>query len=117
MSDVVAKFFKKKDLPCLCKVIALDSIIITFQIKNILISRENKISIARRNSGGGAVYHDLGNLNLTFVTTKQKYNRRKNLELICDALKSVGINSEINDRCAYILLLTLTCNIKSQNRS
>ncbi len=82
------------------------------QIKNILISRENKISLARRNSGGGAVYHDLGNLNLTFVTTKQKYNRRKNLELICDALKSVGINSEINDRCAYVLLLILTCNIK-----
>ena len=65
--------------------------------------REKNINIARRNSGGGAVYHDLGNLNLTFITTKQKYNRRKNLEVICEALDSVGIDTEINDRDDILL--------------
>jgi lipoyltransferase 1 len=70
---------------------------------NIPYLRDNNINLARRNSGGGAVYHDLGNLNLTFVTTKQKYNRRKNLEFICEALSSVGINTEINDRDDILL--------------
>ena len=44
---------------------------------------------ARRNSGGGTVYHDLGNLNISFMTTKEEYNRLRNLELICAAIRSV----------------------------
>lgn len=38
--------------------------------------------LARRNSGGGTVYHDMENLNLTFFTARHDYCRRKNLELI-----------------------------------
>ena len=45
--------------------------------------------LARRNSGGGTVYHDLGNLNISFMTTKEEYNRLRNLELICAAIRSV----------------------------
>ena len=56
---------------------------------------------ARRNSGGGTVYHDLGNLNISFMTSKEEYNRLKNLQLICDAIRSVmdvdvSINKVIN---------------------
>lgn len=60
---------------------------------------KNGILIARRNSGGGTVYHDLGNLNLTFFTPKINYNRKSNLDLICKVLKEkFGINSEVNKR-------------------
>ncbi|KAL1498023.1 hypothetical protein ABEB36_008886 [Hypothenemus hampei] len=57
------------------------------------------VKLARRNSGGGTVYHDLGNLNLTFFTDRNQYNRKHNLELIIRALKkSFNIDSEINHR-------------------
>jgi len=48
---------------------------------------KNEIQFSRRNSGGGTVYHDLGNLNCTFFSSRLGYNRRKNLELICETLR------------------------------
>jgi len=45
------------------------------------------IEIARRRSGGGTVYHDTGNLNATFFTSRKKYNRKMNLEMIADVLQ------------------------------
>ncbi|XP_075238687.1 lipoyltransferase 1 isoform X2 [Lycorma delicatula] len=57
------------------------------------------IEIARRNSGGGTVYHDNGNLNLSFFTPREHYNRRRNLELIGAALnREWKIKTEINKR-------------------
>lgn len=60
---------------------------------------ENKISLSRRNSGGGTVYHDLENLNLSFFTQKSRYNRRYNLEIITRALyREFMIETFINKR-------------------
>ncbi|XP_045475755.1 lipoyltransferase 1, mitochondrial-like [Harmonia axyridis] len=57
------------------------------------------VSLARRNSGGGTVFHDHGNLNLSFLTTHENYNRRYNLEVISRAVsKEYGLNIEINKR-------------------
>ncbi len=47
--------------------------------------------LVRRLSGGGAVFHDLGNLNFTFLVQKDNYDVDKQLEVIIRALKNMGI--------------------------
>ncbi|MGV8906897.1 MAG: lipoate--protein ligase [Acetobacterium sp.] len=54
--------------------------------------------LARRLSGGGAVYHDLGNLNFTFVMDEKLYNLEKQLQVIIEALKNIGIKAEFSGR-------------------
>lgn len=66
---------------------------------NTAILSEHGIEIARRNSGGGTVYHDHGNLNLTFFTPREHYSRKNNLQLICRALlREWGLKTEISPR-------------------
>lgn len=63
--------------------------------------RENGITVVRRLSGGGAVYHDLGNLNFTFITDSNKLSEI-NFSRFCapviEALRTVGIHAELNGR-------------------
>lgn len=54
--------------------------------------------LARRLSGGGAVYHDLGNLNFTFLAQKAHYDVAKQLEVILRGLQSLGIQAEKSGR-------------------
>uniref|UniRef100_G3MTB7 BPL/LPL catalytic domain-containing protein n=1 Tax=Amblyomma maculatum TaxID=34609 RepID=G3MTB7_AMBMU len=57
------------------------------------------VTLARRNSGGGTVYHDTGNLNCCFMGHKRDYNRKENLQFIADALNaSWGVHCTITDR-------------------
>ncbi len=47
--------------------------------------------LVRRLSGGGAVFHDLGNLNFTFLVSKENYDLEKQLEVIVRAVNHLGI--------------------------
>lgn len=54
--------------------------------------------LARRLSGGGAVYHDLGNMNFTFIMKESLYNVEKQLQVIINGVKKLGINAEFSGR-------------------
>lgn len=53
---------------------------------NIRLLEEDGGKLTRRISGGGAVYHDLGNLNFSFLLDHPYYNFEKQLKVITDAL-------------------------------
>lgn len=54
--------------------------------------------LARRLSGGGAVFHDLGNLNFTFIMCKEDYDLNKQLSVIQTACAIAGIHAEKSGR-------------------
>ena len=54
--------------------------------------------LARRLSGGGAVFHDVGNLNFTFMSRKQNYDLDRNLAVIKHACAYAGIAVEKSGR-------------------
>ena len=68
---------------------------------NVDVAKAKNVYIARRITGGGAVYHDLGNLNYTFITSEQnakaldyEYFTRP----IVDALATLGVKCELSGR-------------------
>ncbi|MDR1074411.1 MAG: lipoate--protein ligase [Treponema sp.] len=54
--------------------------------------------LARRLSGGGAVFHDMGNLNFTFLVPKGDYNLDKQTDVILQAVRNVGVKAQKNGR-------------------
>lgn len=68
--------------------------------KECLVSELSKDGghLVRRLSGGGAVFHDLGNLNFTFLVRKEDYDLEKQLNVILNAVKKLGIHAEKSGR-------------------
>lgn len=54
--------------------------------------------LARRISGGGAVFHDMGNLNFSFIADKEQYDLHRQLKVMLDAAKMFGVDAEFSGR-------------------
>ncbi len=62
------------------------------------IMEKDNVKLARRQSGGGAVYHDRKNLNFTFMSGVDNYSKERNFEIIIQALSKLGIKAEVSGR-------------------
>ena len=63
--------------------------------------RENGVRVVRRLSGGGAVYHDMGNLNFTFIAdagSMESINFKLFCQPVVAALAALGVQAEVNGR-------------------
>ena len=67
---------------------------------NLAAAKEQGFTMARRLSGGGTVYHDMGNINFSFIRNKDEdfVNFREHIEPIAQALESLGVSNHITPR-------------------
>lgn len=65
---------------------------------NVEKIKEDDAYLARRMSGGGAVYHDMGNLNFTFIARDDLYDIGKQTDTILLACRILGINASKTGR-------------------
>lgn len=63
-----------------------------------------KVEVVRRRSGGGTVFHDLGNVNWTVICPAKEFTRDKHAEMVVRALRSRGVDrSRVNERHDIVL--------------
>ena len=68
---------------------------------NLSYTNENNIKVVRRITGGGAVYHDLGNINFSFIQNKDDFSKvdmKAFIKPIIKALHEIGVEAEFNSR-------------------
>lgn len=78
----------------------------TFSEINHHFVKEHKIKVVKRLSGGGAVFHDIGNLNFSFIInkiSKEKINFQEILKPIIGFLKTLNLDAKFSGRNDILL--------------
>lgn len=65
---------------------------------NLSRMAEDAVQLVRRHTGGGAVYHDEGNLNFSFIADERLYDKERQTTVVLRALARFGIQAEVNGR-------------------
>lgn len=70
---------------------------------NLNLMKDQDLFLVRRCSGGGTVFHDLENCNMSFISQSSDYNRKNNLKIITSVLKNkFSVDTHINDKMDII---------------
>lgn len=64
---------------------------------------QDSVKLARRQTGGGAVFHDLGNTNFTFMAGKPEYDKHISTHIVLSGLSKLGIQGVANGRNDLVL--------------
>lgn len=65
---------------------------------NLSALEKDSVQLVRRHTGGGAVYHDKGNLNFSFVMGEQSYDLSRQMGVIQRVASALGLNAELSGR-------------------
>ena len=65
---------------------------------NLNAMERDDVQLVRRITGGGAVFHDCGNLNFSFIAGEKIYNLERQLGMILNAVRSLGIPCDFSGR-------------------
>ena len=65
---------------------------------NLTVMNRDNVQLVRRITGGGAVFHDEGNLNFSFIAGEKIYDVQRQLSMILAAVRDLGIDCEFTGR-------------------
>ncbi|MCH5278183.1 MAG: lipoate--protein ligase [Christensenellaceae bacterium] len=65
---------------------------------NLGAMESDGVRLVRRHTGGGAVYHDTGNLNFSFIMNEKNYDLNRQLNVITRAVSRLGLTAELSGR-------------------